>query len=62
MGMKELVSSAQQRTCTSVVVGQKVICQAQHDGFETSAIFPCPAYSRLFPASANKEFSESTIR
>jgi hypothetical protein len=40
MGMNHLVSSAQQRSYTSVVGGQEVPCQAQFDGFGVFAIFP----------------------
>jgi hypothetical protein len=38
MDMKQLVSSARQRTSTSVVGVQKVSCQTKRDGFGASAI------------------------
>jgi hypothetical protein len=40
MGMKQLISSPWQCTCTSVVNCYKVLCQAQCEGFGASTIFP----------------------
>jgi hypothetical protein len=40
MGAKQLLPSARQSSCTSVVVGQNVPWYAQCEGFEASATFP----------------------
>jgi hypothetical protein len=49
MGTKQLVSSARQRTCSSVVGGQEVHVRA-------SAIFPGLVTSRLFLISMTTKF------
>jgi hypothetical protein len=48
MGTKQLLSSAQQRTCSSVVGDQTVHFQAPCDDFEASAIFLGLVTARLF--------------
>jgi hypothetical protein len=60
LGMKQLVSSVRQRTCTSVVGDQKVPCQAQCDGFGASAIFLELVTARLSLVSTTKKCSERT--
>jgi hypothetical protein len=51
---QQLVSSARQRTCTSVVSGQNVAGQVQCGGFGASAIFPGLITARLFPVPLRK--------
>jgi hypothetical protein len=60
LGKKQLVSSAWERTCTSVVGGQKGISQAQCDDFGPSTIFPGLITTWHFPVSATKKCSERT--
>jgi hypothetical protein len=58
MGSKQMVSSAQQRSCTSAVTGQKVSCQRQCDAFGASAIFHGLVTDGLFLVSISKKCSE----
>jgi hypothetical protein len=57
-GNKQLCSSTRQHTCTSVIAGQKIPCQAQCDGYGASAIFPRLVTAILFLVSATEKCFE----
>jgi hypothetical protein len=55
MGRKQLVSSAQQHTYTSVIGGQEMPFEVQYNGFGAFTIYR----NQLFLVSVTKTFSES---
>jgi hypothetical protein len=61
MGKAQLVSSERQRTCTSIVGGEKVPRRAQCEGYGASAIFSGLVTTQFLLLSVIKSCSERAM-